>query len=193
MRSAEFDREKVLRAAIGAFASKGYSQTSMQDLKQATGLHPGSIYCAFENKQGLLIAALEQYQADKSAEFQRLFDNSSNTLDGLKTYLKQTVSDCSLDGPQRVCLSQKALNEMAEIDPVINEVVAANLAGWLNGFVQVFEKALENGDIDDSRSPKQRAQSLVMGIYGLRTYAGTHAEPEVLQYLAEQLFDDVCR
>ena len=193
MRSAEFDREKVLRAAIAAFAAKGYSQTSMQDLKQATGLHPGSIYCAFENKQGLLLAALEQYQLDKGTEFNKLFDRQEKVLDGLSQYLKQTVADCSLDGPQKVCLSQKALNEMSEIDPVISDAVANNLDGWLDGFVQVFNKALESGEVDSARTPLQRAQSLVMGIYGLRTYAGTHAEPQVLEHLARQLFEDVCR
>ena len=32
MRSAEFDKEQVLRSAIAAFVSKGYNKTSMQDL-----------------------------------------------------------------------------------------------------------------------------------------------------------------
>jgi len=46
MRNAEFDKEQVLRSAMNAFMKKGYANTSMQDLKKATGLHPGSIYCA---------------------------------------------------------------------------------------------------------------------------------------------------
>lgn len=193
MRSAEFDREKVLRAAIVAFATKGFSQTSMQDLKQATGLHPGSIYCAFENKQGLLLAALEQYNKDKAADFQQLFEGQEKLLDGIRQYLDNTVNECALDGYQRVCLSQKALSEMAQVDPVIEDAVANNLDTWLNGFTQVFEQALERNEVDNSRSPLQRAQSLVMGIYGLRTYANTHAQPDVMKSLAKQLFDDVCR
>ncbi|MGL4517633.1 MAG: TetR/AcrR family transcriptional regulator, partial [Shewanella sp.] len=68
MRNAEFDREQVLRAAMEAFMRKGYSKTSMQDLTQATGLHPGSLYCAFSNKRGLLIAAIEQYQSDRNQQ-----------------------------------------------------------------------------------------------------------------------------
>ena len=43
MRNAEFNKETVLRAAMVAFMAKGYAKTSMQDLKAATGLHPGSI------------------------------------------------------------------------------------------------------------------------------------------------------
>jgi hypothetical protein len=31
-----------------------------------------------------------------------------------------------------------------------------------------------------------------MGIYGLRTYAQTHPEAEILEQLAEQLYNDIC-
>ena len=86
MRNAEFDREEVLRAAMKAFMHKGYANTSMQELKKATGLHPGSIYCAFENKRGLLLAALEQYRLDRATEFEQFFANSHLTLDNLKSY-----------------------------------------------------------------------------------------------------------
>ena len=193
MRSAEFDRKQVLRAAIAAFVTKGYSKTSMQDLKQATGLHPGSIYCAFENKQGLLLAALEQYNDDKSAEFQRYFEGSDKVLDGVKQYLANTVKDCCLDGPKKSCLSQKAMSELTEQEPLVAQTIANHMENWQNGFIEVFQQALNNGELLPTRTPKQRVQSLIMGIYGLRTYAQTHCEPEVLHELAQQLFDDVCR
>lgn len=193
MRSAEFDREKVLRSAIHAFVSKGYNKTSMQDLKQATGLHPGSIYCAFENKQGLLTAALEQYNSDRSVEFRAYFANQPSVLSGLKNYLDHTVSDCSLAGPQKVCLSQQVLSELTEQAPSVKSVVDRNINNYQTGFINVFEQALELGEINSQRSPTQRAQSLVMGLYGLRTYAHTHPSVEILKQLSNQLFEDVCR
>jgi len=193
MRSAEFDREKVLRAAIVAFMCKGYNKTSMQDLKHATGLHPGSIYAAFTNKQGLLLASLAQYNADKSAEFKAYFSNKDQVLDGVKEYLNDTVSVCNANGPQRNCLSQKALSELAEQEPLVEQTIADNMKAWQQGFIDVFEQAITNGELDNSRSATQRVQSLVMGIFGLRTYAHTHPEPTVLQELASQLYEDVCR
>lgn len=193
MRSAEFDREQVLRAAIVAFTAKGYSQTSMQDLKLATGLHPGSIYCAFENKQGLLVASLEQYGKDRGNEFKQLFAKHSTILIGLKNYLENTVSEVSPDGLQRGCLSQVALNELAQIDPVIENAVTNNFNAWLAGFVEVFDKALQNGEVNSNRTPEQRAQCMVMGIYGLRTYAHTYCQPEIIMTLAQQLYEDVSR
>ncbi|XOV81085.1 MAG: TetR/AcrR family transcriptional regulator [Aestuariibacter sp.] len=195
MRSAEFDREQVLRSAIDAFIDKGYTKTSMQDLKAATGLHPGSIYCAFESKKGLMLAAIAQYDKDKSEEFAALFEGKKAILEGIRNYLKCTVMSVSSEcaGNHRACLTQKALSEVGADEPEIAAAIKASMTRWQCGFVKVFEQALGNGEISDSRSPEQRMQSLVMGIFGLRTFAQTQRDPELLNALAEQLFEDVCR
>ncbi|MFD2176198.1 TetR/AcrR family transcriptional regulator [Veronia pacifica] len=193
MRTAEFDREQVLRAAIKAFITKGYNKTSMQDLKQATGLHPGSIYCAFDNKQGLLLAALQQYNKDKAELFQKYFTGNPTVLDGVRRYLECTVQECAGMGAERVCLSQKALSELALQAPDVEQFINEGIRDWQQGFANVFQQALEQGEINGERSPMQRAQSLVMGIYGLRSYANTDPEEGVLAELASQLFKDVCR
>ena len=69
------------------FMDKGNSKTSMPDLKKATGLHPGSIYCAFENKHGLLLAAIAQYKADRNVEFSHFFSTDEPVLTQFKSYL----------------------------------------------------------------------------------------------------------
>ena len=195
MRSAEFDKEKVLRGAIDAFIAKGYTKTNMQDLKAATGLHPGSIYCAFDNKKGLMLAAIEQYNQDKTDQFNALFHDNERILDGIKTYLQQTVEDVTCTGECRpkACLTQKALSEVADNEPEIEAAIKQSMQHWQQGFLNMFEKALVNGEVSNERSPEQRMQCLVMGIFGLRTYAQTQSDPAVLNTLAQQLFEDVCR
>ncbi|WP_076410306.1 TetR/AcrR family transcriptional regulator [Shewanella sp. UCD-KL12] len=193
MRNAEFDREKVLRSAMTAFMNKGYGKTSMQDLKQATGLHPGSIYCAFENKRGLLLAALEQYKLDRSAEFQGFFSGQGTTLTALKAYLDNIVKECQSCDAAQACLLTKALNELAEQDEEVHGIITANLADWQQAITEVFEQAIENSEIAASRKADERARFLMMGIYGLRTFAHTHPEADTLKQLADQLYQDVCR
>ncbi|GLX79231.1 TetR family transcriptional regulator [Thalassotalea insulae] len=195
MRNAEFDREKVLRGAIKAFITKGYTKTSMQDLKSATGLHPGSIYCAFENKQGLMLAAIEQYDKDKTVEFKQLFAGKERLLDGILAYLQRTVAEVTSteSGCHKACLSQKALSELCDNEPEIEEALKQSMKNWQNGFLNIFQQAQANGELNDNRPPEQRVQSLVMGIFGLRTYAQTQSDPELLASLAKQLFEDVCR
>lgn len=193
MRSAEFDKQQVLRDAIKLFSHKGYSQTSMQDLKKATGLHPGSIYCAFENKQGLLISALDQYTKDRSDEYLQLFSEAPNVKEGIKRYLDGMLDELTDKDEVRVCLTLKALGEMSAVDDKIAEVVDKNIRAWKQGFVGTFSQAIANGEMDNSRSAEQRAQYFVMGIYGLRTYAQTTQNREELDCLAHQVWLDVCR
>ena len=135
MRNAEFDREQVLRSAINAFVAKGYNKTSMQDLKAATGLHPGSIYCAFDSKKGLMLAAIEQYNKDKGNEFGQLFEGKSPISEGLLSYLQHTVKDVtSCDSGHKACLTQKALSEVSDNEPELEAAIKQSMLNWQNGF-----------------------------------------------------------
>jgi len=192
MRNAEFNREQVLRCAMKAFMSKGYTKTSMQDLKQATGLHPGSIYCAFENKRGLLLAALDQYKADRQVEFQEVFANEVPVLTALKNYLDNIISECLSCDTAQACLLTKALNELAQQDEEIEQFINKNLADLQSSLSDVFTRAKSQGELTTSRDSAHLARFLLMGIYGLRTFAQTRPSGEVMHQLADQLFSDIC-
>ncbi len=193
MRNAEFDREKVLRSAMNAFMSKGFANTSMQDIKKATGLHPGSIYCAFENKRGLLLAALEQYRLDKETEFKQFFPTNKSVTDNLKTYLESVVTECISCDNTQACLMTKSLNETAEQDLEIQKITSDNLARFQQALADKFEQAKKENSIALEKNSEHLARYFLMGIYGLRTFAQTHPEPIVLKQLAEQLYQDVLR
>jgi len=193
MRNAEFDKEKVLRSAMNAFMNKGYANTSMQDLKKATGLHPGSIYCAFENKRGLLLEALEQYRLDRKAEFDQFFSAKERTTDNLKSYLDNVVVECISCDNTQACLLTKALNETAEQDIEIQRIISNNLSMLQQAFAEKFEQVKKEKDISVEKDSEHLARYFLMGIYGLRTFAQTHPKPEVLAQLAEQLYQDVLR
>ncbi len=193
MRNAEFDREKVLRSAMTAFMDKGYGKTSMQDLKKATGLHPGSIYCAFKNKRGLLLAALEQYRLDRNTEFEGFFAGKYPILIELKAYLDHIVQECQSCDAAQACLLTKALNEMAEQDAEIQTIITGNLANWQQALTQVFKLAQIKGELTAERDADHLARYFMLGVYGLRTFAHTHPKGETIQELANQLYLDVCR
>jgi len=193
VRNAEFDRVAVLRSAMTAFLAKGYTKTSMQDLKQATGLHPGSIYCAFENKRGLLLAALGQYKADRNAEFSRLFSGEGSKLEQVEGYINHVVEECLACDSARDCLLAKALNEVAEQDDEIQTFISGNLMDWENAIAQQLQLAIDAGEMSADKNAQHLAQFMVMGIYGLRTFAHTHPKPEVLRRLGNKLFEDICR
>ena len=63
-RTRSFAEVDVARAARGVFWSRGYEDTSLPDLEQATGLNRSSIYHSFTSKRGLFDAAVESYLDD---------------------------------------------------------------------------------------------------------------------------------
>ncbi|MFY2508928.1 TetR/AcrR family transcriptional regulator [Vibrio pectenicida] len=186
MRSAEFDRETVLRSAMEAFVSKGYSKTSMQDLKAATGLHPGSIYCAFENKRGLLIAALGQYRDDKSREFETLFKEQENVFYGLNRYLDSVVEECEKEAIKD-CLLQKSLSELTQQDLEVEQLISSMLQDWHRSIENKISQAQDVGYVNKNKSAGQLTQFVVMGIYGMRTLSHTQPKPGVLKELKQEL------
>jgi AcrR family transcriptional regulator len=56
-----WNQEEVLTSAMRLFRHRGYLGASLRDIEEATGLHPGSLYRAFESKDGLFRAALDAY------------------------------------------------------------------------------------------------------------------------------------
>ncbi|MDN3609751.1 TetR/AcrR family transcriptional regulator [Vibrio ostreicida] len=188
MRSAEFDREEVLRFAMEAFVAKGYAKTSMQDLKAVTGLHPGSLYCAFENKRGLLIAALSQYCDDRTKEFTLLFDSQPTILSGLAAYLSNVVDECETD-TIKDCLLQKSLSELAQQDDEIETLIGVMLQDWQQSIEAKIKEGQQSGDLTLNKSAAQLAQFLVMGIYGIRTLSHTKPQEGVLRGLKDELLE----
>lgn len=60
----EETRGKLIAAARRAFAEKGYSAASMDDLTAAAGLTRGALYHNFGDKKGLLQAVIAQIDAE---------------------------------------------------------------------------------------------------------------------------------
>lgn len=188
MRTAEFDNDYVLRQAMLAFMEFGYAKTSMQKLTHVTGLHPGSLYGAFGNKKAIFLRAIEQYQKDRNQQFTALFHNKQPILETLKNYLTLIVDECIKGEVAKVCLLTKSISEVEGNDPQICSVLRGNLNAYENTLAEQIQKVLDNNEFKSSKTAQQLARFLVMGIYGIRTYALTNSDPKALQLLADDLY-----
>ena len=82
---------------------------------------------------------------------------------------------------------------MAEQDDEVQAILIESLADWQASIESIFAVAIENKELISKRSAKQLSRFFIMGIYGLRTYAQTHPQADVMHELAEQLFSDLCQ
>lgn len=53
-------RQQIINAAIICFAERGFHKATLQDVVQASGLSPGSIYCHFASKDEIVHAVIRE-------------------------------------------------------------------------------------------------------------------------------------
>lgn len=183
-RSPEFDRDEVVEAAQSVFWDRGYSQTSVADLVQATGLNPGSLYGAFGSKKGVFLEVLEVYNRDFTRRVRLLSEHESGALAGLITILDAIIDGAVTGQDRRGCLAVNAMLEMSRHDDDIAQRLRLHNERIRRAFAELVRKAQLQGDIETNRDPGGIAAFLVNSIWGLRVMCRDESDRDVLNGIA---------
>lgn len=79
----EENRSKLIMAARRAFAEKGYSAASMDELTAEVGLTRGALYHNFGDKRGLLAAVVDQIDSEMASRAQEIGSRAKDDWLGL--------------------------------------------------------------------------------------------------------------
>jgi AcrR family transcriptional regulator len=79
----EENRVKLIAAARKAFAEKGYSAASMDELTAEAGLTRGALYHNFGDKRGLLAAVVDQIDSEMASRAQQIGARAGDDWQGL--------------------------------------------------------------------------------------------------------------
>ena len=183
-RSPEFDRDEVIDAAQAVFWDSGYSQTSVADLVEATGLKPGSLYGAFGSKKGVFLEVLEAYNRGFIRHIGDLRRYESGALAGLITILDTIIDDAVTGHDRRGCLAVNAMLEMSRHDDDIAERLRLHNERTRKAFAELVRTAQDQGDIEPGRNPEDVAAFLMNSIWGLRAMCRDETNREVLNGIA---------
>ncbi|WP_339114744.1 TetR/AcrR family transcriptional regulator [Thioclava sp. GXIMD2076] len=134
-----FDEDRFLDASIALFSAAGFAGVSMSDLKTASGLTTGSIYKAYNGKEGVFASALARYIALREAEIDarlsaesdarqkvaallRIFAALSQGRDGrLGCMVVSGVADLDLVGDAATILRNQLATRRDRLEQLINE------------------------------------------------------------------------
>ncbi len=183
-RSPEFDRDEVIDAAQTLFWDRGYSQTSVADLVDATGLKPGSLYGAFGSKKGVFLEVLEAYNRGFMRHVSALCRHESGALAGLITILDTIIDDAVTGQDRRGCLAVNAMLEMSRHDDDIAERLRLHNERTKKAFAELVRTAQLQGDIEPGRDPEAVAAFLMNSIWGLRVMCRDESDRDVLNGIA---------
>jgi TetR/AcrR family transcriptional repressor of nem operon len=178
-RPRKFDEDAVLTAAARVFWEKGYHAASIDDLCAATGVLRGSLYGAFGDKLGILLAALARYgegRITRLAESLQSPNPSRETIRQALLYYTRTVSD--LNGPRACFITNTALEllpQEREVGALIQGIFR-RMEGLLSAAVT---RAQADGVFARGLDEETVGSYLLCSIQGLRILGKVFGEAEL--------------
>lgn len=107
-----FDEEAVLARLTALFWRRGYTQTSMTDIVEASGVHKPSLYRTFGTKEELFATVLRRYLAERIGMFAALIERAGPGIKGVHTFLHLFEADAVSERGRDGCLMVMASNEL---------------------------------------------------------------------------------
>ncbi|OJF93644.1 TetR family transcriptional regulator [Pararhizobium antarcticum] len=185
-RPREFDPDRALDAAIEIFSERGYHGTSITDLADATDLTTGSLYKAFTDKRGILLAAFDRYRSVRSAKLETALAQGANGREKIKAALAFHAGAAHGVSGRRGCLVVSMANELAAHDPVIAERVAKAHAANEAIMRELVIAGQADGSVSTSLDPVAAGLLLLFLLQGLRV-VGKTSRPEAQMLAAAEL------
>lgn len=181
-----FNIDKAIESAMILFWEKGYSDSSMTNLLDVTGLTKGSFYNAFGSKRDLFLKALLKYDQDmRRSALQKLIamDDPKKAIEAFfDTNIRETAGDCDKKG----CFIINTSLDLASHDKDIQKIVTKAFSETENFFKQMIKLGQERGDISKTINPDDTAKSLVGTLVAIRVLGRGVYDKADLQALSEQ-------
>lgn len=132
-------REQLLEVAVELFATKGYSETTMRDIAEATGILAGSIYHHFASKEAMLDEILRGFLTDLHERFAAAERAGGDDPGETISELIRIAFSCIHDSPHAVAVYQ---NESAALQ---NQEAFAYIADYSARIEQIWLRLLTEG------------------------------------------------
>ncbi|KAF0856494.1 MULTISPECIES: TetR/AcrR family transcriptional regulator [Pantoea] len=173
-RPREFELEEAARSAMHVFWDRGYEAASLPDLIAGTGLSRGSLYKAFGDKKGLLLAALDIYMTEGLKATSDILAQPGAVKAAIRASLLRYAALSSGEKGRRGCLVVSLTTEMAAHD----EQIAERTGRMFRRLQQLYAATLVRGQLSGElpeRDEQVLARLLVCQIEGMRILGKTGA------------------
>lgn len=158
--------EAVLQATVALFRRKGYAGATLRDLEEATGLHPGSLYRSYGNKDELFAASLRNYnEAIVDPRIRKHLLEAQSPLAGIRAYLTSVFERPEGENPG--CLLTNSAIEAHSLDESARPLVLEGLAAIEHGLETAIMRAVECAELPASARPAELAGTLLALYQGI--------------------------
>lgn len=153
----ELVREQLIDSAAALFESKGFDQTSMNDIARELGLVRSAVYHYFRSKEEILAALVESESVTPSNELEAI--RAATDLTATEKLRRAIVS-----GVTRRLSGQSRFNMLSRLEPQIPEPLRPQYnksrRHILDLYVQLIEEGIASGEFREV-DPKIAAFSVI--------------------------------
>ena len=184
-----FDPSTALGQVVDLFASKGYSETSMEDIVQATGVSRYGLYGTFGNKRELFEQALEQYaEGMGKRSFLRLLEPGAS-LDHVRSIFEERVADMCSPDQNKGCLFIHTAMELAPQDEELRGVLQRLMKRMSKAFSIGLDSAKGRGEVGRDVDVDAAGEMLTSTMFGLVVLGRTGFPKKTLDGIVESMLD----
>ncbi|WP_420963126.1 TetR/AcrR family transcriptional regulator [Brucella sp. IR073] len=169
-----FDEDKLLDQAIELFSSAGYSAIGINDLTRMTGVKVGSLYKAYQDKEGLFAKALERYIALRETRISAILAQAENGRARLAALLRIYVELSQGKEGKLGCLMVAGIAEMPQF-AFAGDILRQQLLRRRKLLSDLVEQGQRDGSVTTTSSPQAVADVLLTLLYGMRVVGKAEA------------------
>lgn len=192
-RPREFDVDTVSEVVAHVFWARGYRGTSLDEICKATGLMRGSLYGAFGDKHGMLLAAIEHYSNGSIAQLAARLNSIEPADQALRAALMHYTRSASaleeLDG----CFIVNTTLEMMPEDTELYSRIDSFMSRTLTLLTATVIRGQSEGVFNSALDEKTVGDFLLCMIQGLRVFGKMVHEESRLTAIVDMSMSAIAR
>jgi TetR/AcrR family transcriptional repressor of nem operon len=184
----DLTRQNIIEKSMHLFSVKGYFNTSIADIVQATGLTKGGLYGHFRNKEEIWYAVYDEcVRIWKRIVFQGVAA-ISNPLERIDKVMENSLKNYLGGGVfEGGCFLLNALVDLAGQAPTMSNHVLAGFTGFAGLLRRWLEEAAGQGLIKEGVNLNEVANFMVISLSGAAPLYAASKDPAVWQQTLTQM------
>lgn len=182
-RKKEFDEDAALLKAMQLFWEQGYEKTSMQELVSHMGVHKGSMYDTFGDKQSLYVKTLKRYSKMMEKLVNERMADTLSAKEGIRVLFEMAIQQ--QEEVPKGCFLVNTAVELAKHDSESIDLVHLRWTNLEQLLRDLIVKGQESGEFSKTLNADELAYYFLNALIGLRVMVKTITDREKLHQIIE--------
>jgi TetR/AcrR family transcriptional repressor of nem operon len=184
----DLTRQNIIDKSMDLFSVKGFFNTSIADIVQATGLTKGGVYGHFKNKEEIWYAVYDEcvriWKKIVFAGVAEIPDPLGRIDKVMENSLKHYLGGGVFEGG---CFLLNSLVDLAGVAPVMSNHVLAGFTGFAGLLRRWLKEAEDQGLIKAGLNLREVANFMVISVNGAAPLYAASKDPLVWQHTLSQI------